>query len=562
MIGIAYIYQKKFFDFTYFVFAFTIITLLITVAYPLFMLVYRSFFAEAGQFSFSAYEKIFRDPATLEYTINTLVLGVLVTFFTVLIGVPLAWIVTRTDLPFKNVIKALAVLPFIFPPYIGAIAWIQLAAPYIGYLNRITMLLGLPADTFNIYTFWGLVIVMSFRFYVYVFLTTSAALEQMDPSLEEAARMSGARIIRVAKDITLRLVAPSIASGALLTFIAVTANFGIPALIGERAHYYVLTTKIYSALSIPDLDRATAYSIILLIITGIALYIQRRAFRERKYTTITGKTARPSIAVLGKWKIPVFVIVIVFLTVTSVIPLVSILISAFLKEIRLNPLDPNNWTFENLYEVLFVNPDTAIAVKTSLFLSITSATMITLYGALLAYIIVKTKIKGRTFLDWLSSVPYALPGTVVAVAIILAFIRTPIFNTVWILLLAYFIRYMSYGVRTTVGSLMQIDPSLEEASRMCGANWIQTMKNIVLPLLKHGILAAWILVFMPTLGELTVSIILYPPNNPTIGVATYNLMEEGQYKWAYALASLVSAIVIVAHAAIRKMTGRFGVKGI
>ncbi len=558
----AYTYQKRFFDITYLVYAFAIVTLLITVAYPLFMLVYRSLFTETGQFSLSAYEKIFYDPMTLEFTINTLVLGVLVTFFAVLIGVPLAWIVTRTDLPYKNVIKTLAVLPFIFPPYIGAIAWIQLAAPYIGYLNRIAMALGLPADTFNIYTFWGLVIVMSFRFYVYVFLTTSAALEQMDPSLEEAARMSGARMFKVAKDITLRLVAPSIASGALLTFVAVTANFGIPALIGERAHYYVLTTKIYSALSIPDLDRATAYSIILLVMTGVALYIQRRAFRTRKYTTITGKTVRPSVALLGKWKIPIFVIVLAFLTITSIIPLASILISAFLKEIRLNPLDPSNWTFDNLYNVLFVNPDTTIAIKTSLFLSVTSATIITLYGALLAYIIVKTRIKGRTFLDWLSSVPYALPGTVVAVAIIFAFIRTPIFNTVWILLLAYFTRYMSYGVRTTVGSLMQIDPSLEEASRMCGANWLQTMKNIVLPLLKHGLIAAWILVFMPTLGELTVSIILYPPNNPTIGVATYNLMEEGQYNWAYALASLVAVIVIIAHIAIRKITGKFGVRGI
>ncbi len=557
----AYSEQEKFFNLTYIVWVIAIATLLASVGYPLFMLIYSSFY-HRGHFTLDVYQKIFSEYETLEFTRNTLVLGVIVTFFATLLGVLLAWITTRTDLPYKELVKTLAVLPFIFPPYIGAIAWIQLAAPYVGYLNRLAMALGLRGDTFNIYTFWGLVMVMSFRFYVYTFLTTSAALEQMDPSLEEAARMSGARMLKVAKDVTLRLVAPSIASGALLTFVAVISNFGIPALIGDRAHYFVLTTKIYAAFSIPDINRATAYSIILLVIAGIGLYIQRRIFKERKFTTITGKTVRPSVARLGPWKLPVFALVLVFLTVTAIIPLVSIVVSAFLREIRLNPLDPRSYTLENLYEVLFVNPDTTVAIRTSLFLAVSASTIITLYGALLAYIIVKTNVRGRLFLDWLSSVPYALPGTVVAIAIILAFIKTPIFNTIWILLLAYFVRYLSYGVRTVVGSLMQIDPSLEEAARMCGATWIQTMKDIVLPLLKHGLIAAWILIFMPTLGELTVSIILYPPDNPTIGVATYNLMEEGQYNWAFSLAFVVAVVIMVAHVAIRKITGRIGVRGL
>ncbi len=552
---------NSFLDFKYIVWILAIATLLASVAYPLFVLVYSSFTIN-GEFSLETYTRVFSSPETYKYTYNTLVLGVLVTLIASTIGVLLAWIVVRTDLPCKKLISTLAVLPFVFPPYIGAIAWIQLAAPYIGYLNRLFMALGYPGDTVNIYTFTGLLMVMSFRFYVYTFLTTSAALEQIDPSLEEAARMSGARMLKVAKDVTLRLVAPSIASGALLTFIAVISNFGIPALIGERAHYYVLTTKIYSAFSIPDLKRATAYSMILLVIAAVGLYIQRRMFREQKYTTITGKTVRPSVARLGKWRIPVFILVLVFVSITAIIPLASIMISAFLREVRLNPFDPSSWTLKNLYDVLFVNRDTSVAVKTSLFLSITSATIITLYGALLAYLIVKTRIKGRSFLDWLSSVPYALPGTVVAIAIVLAFIKTPIYNTIWILLLAYFIRYMSYGVRTIVGALMQIDASLEEASRMCGASWASTMKDIMLPLLKSGLVASWILVFMPTLGELTVSIILYPPDNPTIGVATYNLMEEGLYSWAYALAFLVSIIVITAHIVVRKITGRLGVRGV
>ncbi len=555
----AYGDMRRYLNLTYIIWVTAIITLIITVAYPLFMLIYRSLFT-GSQLTLGAYKKMIEDPHTLEYTLNTLKLGVLATLFSILVGVPLAWIVTRTDIPLKNLIKTLAILPFIFPPYIGAIAWIQLAAPYIGYINRISRALGF-GDIVNIYSFWGLVLVMSLRYYVYVFLTTRAALEQMDPSLEEAARMSGARMLKVAKDITLPLVTPSITSGALLTFVAACANFGIPALIGERARYYVLTTKIYSVLAIPDLDRATAYSMILLLITGIALFIQRRAFKGKKFTTITGRTARPSVALLGKWRIPILVLLLVFLILASVIPLISLIISAFLKNIAGSPLDPNNLTLENFRKVLFVDRDTTIAVRISLFSALISATVITLFGALLAYIIVKTRIRGRLFLDWLSSVPYALPGTVVAVAIIFGFIKTPIFNTIWIIPFAYFVRYLSYGVRTTIGSLLQIDPSLEEASRMSGANWLTTMKNIVLPLIKPGLIAGWILVFMPTLSELTVSIILYPPNMPTIGVATFNLMDAGYYTWAYALSSIVVFIVVICHLILRKITGKFGVRG-
>jgi iron(III) transport system permease protein len=483
-----------------------------------------------------------------------------VTVFTVLIGVPLAFLVVRTDMPSRRLVKFLVVLSFILPPYVSAIAWIQLGAPYVGYVNRIWSALGFDGNLINIYSFPGLVLVMTLKYYVYVFLTVTAALEQIDPSLEEAARMSGARPFKVAKDVTIPLVLPSIASGALLAFVATCANFGIPALIGDRAHYYVLTTKIYSALSIPDLDKAIAYSIILVMLTGFALLIQKRFFGEKKYTTLTGKTVRPSIMSLGKQKTIIAAIVFSFLTFASIVPLTSLFLSAFLKSQYLPLTSLSSYTLDNFRFVLVEDETTTAALRTSLFSALIASTAITLFGALLAYMIVKTNVRGRLFMDWLSSVPYALPGTVVGVAIILAFIKTPIFNTIWIIPFAYFIRYLSYGVRTTVGSLLQIDKSLEEASLMCGANWLQTMRNIVIPLIKPGLIASWILVFMPSLSELTVSIIIYPPNHPTIGVATYNLMEEGLYTAAYALSAVVAIVVIFAQLAVNRITGRIGVR--
>ncbi|MBO8173819.1 MAG: iron ABC transporter permease [Thermococcus sp.] len=546
--------------FTQIMWLFSLVVLLVTIAYPLFMLIYKSLFGEKG-FGY-AYKVIVSDPNTWVYAFNTVKLAVIVTFFAILIGVPLAFFVVRTDLPGRKIVRFLAVLPFILPPYVSAIAWIQLAAPYVGYINRIWKALGHSGNLINIYSFAGLVLVMTLKFYVYVFLTVAAALEQMDPSLEEAARMSGAHPFKVARDVTIPLVMPSIASGALLAFVATCANFGIPALIGDRAHYYVLTTRIYSTLSIPDLDKATAYSILLVILTGVALLIQKKSFGEKRYTTLTGKTVRPSVIALGKHKGLIALFVFIFLALTSVIPLFSLFFSAFLKNLYSPLTSLSSFTIDNFKFVLIQDETTTTALRTSIFSALLASTIVTLFGALLAYMIVKTNVKGRLFMDWLSSVPYALPGTVVGVAIILAFIKTPIFNTLWIIPFAYFVRYLSYGVRTTVGSLLQIDKTLEEASLMCGANWLTTMKNIVLPLIKPGLIAAWILVFMPTLSELTVSIIIYPPNHPTIGVATYNLMEEGQYTAAYALSAVVAVVVILAQLVVNRITGKMGARGL
>ncbi|SNR79669.1 ABC transporter permease [Desulfurobacterium atlanticum] len=532
---------------------FTLFVLIITTFYPFALLVFKSI---TGVRSEEVLKAVLTDRETYVYTFNTIKLAVFVTVLAIILGVPSAFLVSRTDIYSRKILKFLIVLSFTLPPYVSAIAWIQLAAPYSGYLNRFFHLFGFPADFINIYSFWGIVLVMAIKYYIYVFLTTSASLEQIDPSLEEAARMSGASPFK-ASLLTLKLVIPSIASGALLVFIATCANFGIPALIGERANFYVLTTKIYSALSIPDLDRAVILSLFLIVITAVVLLIQKKVSHGKHYTTVTGKASRPSLLKLGKVKIAVSLLLYIVLFITTVVPISSLFFSALLK----TPVAPltsvDSYTLSNFLFVIFKDPSTTEAIKTSFFSSALAASVITVFGALIAYIVVKTDIKGRTIIDFLSSIPYILPGTVVGVAIIVAFIKFPFFETLWILPFAYFIRYLSYGVRTVTGSLLQIDKTLEEASFMSGASWVQTFKNIIYPLLKSGLLAAWILVFIPALSELTVSIIIYPPQHPTIGVATYNLMEEGSYSFAYALSALVTLIVVVSYGIVTRITGKF-----
>ncbi|WP_457568870.1 ABC transporter permease [Desulfurobacterium sp.] len=531
---------------------FTVSILTITTFYPFALLVFKSL---TNINSIGTLKSVITNAETYIYTINTIKLGIFVTIITIILGVPTAFIITRTDIPSKKLLKFLIVLSFTLPPYVSAIAWIQIAAPYSGLINRLAHTVGISSNPVNIYSFLGIVLVMAFKYYIYIFLTTSAALEQIDPSLEEAARMSGATPFHAAV-LTLKLVVPSIVSGALLVFIATCANFGIPALLGERANFYVLTTKIYSALSIPDINKAVILSLFLVSLTATGLILQKMISSKKHYTTITGKTSRPSTLKLGKAKIPITFLFFLFLSVATVFPILSLFLNALFK----NPIAPINslssYTLSNFIFVMFKDPSTTTAIKTSFFASTIAATAITIFGTLIAYILIKTDIKGKTFLDFLSSIPYILPGTVVGVAIIIAFIKLSFFETIWILPFAYFIRYMAYGVKTTSGSLLQIDKSLEEASYMSGATWLQTLKNIIFPLLKPGLIAAWILVFIPALSELTVSIIIYPPQYPTIGVATYNLMEEGSYNHAYALSAIVTLIVLIAYGLVTKITGK------
>jgi iron(III) transport system permease protein len=286
--------------------------------------------------------------------------------------------------------------------------------------------------------------------------------------------------------------------------------------------------------------------------------------KKKDYTVLSGKSMQPNLIPLGKhtgW-ISVFCILVVLLT--SIAPLVAILLTALTKAYGIAPT-PSNWTLQNFYEVLWQNQTARRAIRNSVFLAFSAATAISLLGALIAYIVVKTKIRGRFLLDFLSNMPYALPGTVVAVALILAWLKpvplinVRLYNTIWILLIAYIARYLAFGVRTTSASLRQIHICLEEAARISGANWFQTFRDIVIPLITPGLFAAWFLVFMPALRELTISTLLWSTRNETIGVMVFNLQESGNTVASAALAVVMMGVLVVANLLTRHFTkGKIG----
>jgi len=532
--------------------------MIILIAFPLALLFYKSFLKE-NTLSLVNYIDVFSEKNNYLPFLNTLKIGALTVIFATAIGVILAWLVARTDIPFKGFLDTLLLVPYMIPPFIGAIAWTQLLSPRVGYINKIFMkIFDTSQGPFNIYSLMGIIWVMALYNYPFVFITVRGALERMDPSLEEAARISGAGRFEVMKDITLPLVVPAIVSGMLLVFVFTIANFGIPAIIGMRSRIYVLTTQIYRYLRMytggfAGVRLAAALSTLLMCVAGMAVFASNLS--KKKYAIIVGKSVRPGIIELGNWKYLILAILSVFILITLIAPLASIFITSFLKAWGI-PVKLENLSLKNYSYILFGYDYTKIAIKNSFLLAFSAAIITTIIGSIIAYISVKTEIKGRKILDFLTTLPYSIPGTVVAIAMILAWsgqFGVKLYYTFWIILVAYIARYMFFAFRNVSASLEQIHSSLEEAARVSGATWLQNFRDIVIPLIRPGLVASFLLVFMPTLRELTISILLVGPRTITIGTAVYNLQEEGLYQITAALSGLIIVILFIGNYLVRKV---------
>jgi len=534
------------------------------VVFPLGVLFYKSFETTEGV-SLQNYIFVLSDTRNLEPLKNTILLGIWTVIVSLALGVPLAWLVARTDLPGRQFVESLCLLPYMLPPLIGAIAWIQLLAPRVGYFNRLWMaIFNSSSSPFNIYSFAGMVWVMGLYSFPFVFIAARGALERMNPSLEEAARISGAGRFEVMKDVTLPLVVPSILSGMMLAFLYTLTNFGVPALLGMRARIFVLTTRIYSYVHRGDFTGirfATVLSVLLIILAlGMHWLNQQIIRRQHGAAIISGKSVRPSTVELGIWRWPIAILVYSFLTFSILFPLMALFLTSFLKAWGVQ-LQWANFTIRNYRYVLFEYPLTRKAIINSLVLGLSCATLAVLIGAILAYLSVKTHVRGRRLVDLACTLPNAIPATVVALAMILTFsgqFKVNLYNTLGILLVAYLAHYLFYAFRNISASLLQIHQSLEEAAYISGADRLRTFRDIVVPLVKPGILAGWALVFMPAVRELTMSTLLYGPNTPTIGVAVYELQEAGYFHIAAALSCIIVVVLFITNTVVKKVVRTLG----
>lgn len=530
----------------------------VLVVYPAVLILRDSIFGKNGALSAVWYIKAYSDPQNFGAIKNTLLVAAGTALLSLVFGTFMAWAVVRTNLPLRRTIEAASIVPFISTPFIGALAWILLASPGTGLINQLWRLLFGPGEPLiNIYSMWGMILVESLYEMPYVFLIVAGALRSMDPTLEEASFSSGGGLIKTTLKVTLPLVLPAILGGALLVFVMSAEQFGVPAVLGTPARIRVLTTSIWETQSVfpPQYGLGAALCVTLFLITAIGLYWQHRIVNARSFTTVGGKGARPRRLDLGSMKWVVSGICVLYLLMSVLLPYAII----FLSSIRTLWTEHFHWaqlTIQNYVWILFKYPITIRALINSIVLAVVGATIGIFFAAVISFLTLRTRVPGRKSLDYLAMLPLAIPGIVLAVGLLKAWINPPLvlYGTIWILLVAYITRYLPYGVRSTSANLVQIHPELEESSLSSGANWLQTFWRVTLPLLKPGIVSGWILLFVSFTRELSASVLLYSPGHEVISVAIYDLWAQGDFRALSALAVIQIAISLVMLFIVKKVT--------
>jgi len=521
---------------------------------PLYSVVQTSLFTtkltgEIDEFTFRYYRDLFRELQVVGPFLNTLYFSVGSALLATILGGLIAWIVTRTDAPFRGLGYFTAFASFGTPFILYTIGWLLLlgkAGPVNFWLKRF---LGQTEPVVNVYSMWGMIFVESLLWSPFVFLMLAAAFRSMDPSLEEASAACGARVWQTLRRISLRLLLPAFFSVMLLIFIRSFESFEIPALVGLPGDVRVLTTSIYlDAQKLPaQYGSAGAFSVLLMLVVAGTLYLYFRVTREGdRFQTVTGKGYRPALINLGKWRGLAAAGLLLYSFVLLVLPFFIILWASLLP-FYIQP------SFEGMSLFTLKNYITAIhypkitdSIKNSMLLGLGSATLVMALTTLASWILVRSKLRGRWLLDLLTTLPLLFPGIVMGLAILRFYLLVPIpiYGTLWILLVAFVTRYIPYGIRYTHSGLLQLHRELEEAAYTAGASWSNCMRRIILPLLTPSFLGGWVFVFLLSAKELSMSILLVSPQTPVVSVAIYELWENGQVGELAAFSVIWSAILV------------------
>ena len=475
------------------------------------------------------------------------------TALAVVIGLTFSWVVVRTNTPGKRFIAAASMLPLFVPPLVAAVAWSVLASPKSGLLNTVLAAWGIDWR-FNIYSMGGMIAIFGIYYAPYVYMFTASALRNMDPSLEEAAEVSGASALRTMFTVTFPLIAPAILSGMLLSFIVMLGIYGIPAVLGAPSDIPVLTTYIFKLTnwSPPLYSTAASVAIILMIVTGFLVWLQHRIVSRRSYTTVAGKAFRPALLNLGPWRYFTLGLAVVYLFVVVVLPTAALIISAFRKFMFIRTMeslfDERQYSLIH-FDRLFANPLAVRSIWNTMEVGIVTAIVGGLFAFAIGYTINRTNLPGRRSIDVISTLPVAIPGLVIGVAYLWAWIGLPggLYGTIWILALAFVARFMPDTVKALSTSLMQIHRELEEAAWICGKGLLGTIRTIVLPLARPGVIAAMTLLFVLAIRELGSSLFLYTSNTMVMAVLLLDYYEGGNVgiTAAFSLVQMVLLAVVI-----------------
>jgi len=477
----------------------------------------------------------------------------------VIFGFLQAWILTRTNIPGRQRLERLMELPYYMTPLIGALAWGVLLGPKTGLVNQVWRSFGAPGDLFNIYSPWGIAWVMALFEGTVAFVMISAAMKSMDPSLEESSRVLGAGKLRTALRITLPLVAPGVLSATIFVFAEMLGSFAAAFVLGIPGRFYVVTTSIWQAtLSFPpDYGRAAAMGLSLFVVMLVTLTLARLVLRKGTYTTITGKAFRPREMDVGALRWPLLAIAWGYILVAVVLPLGALLLTSF-ERFATVIISQMQFTFAN-YETAMQMGSVGPAFINSLILAISVSTIGVLVIGVLAWIIYRSRMPGSGAAEYVIMFPQAVPRLVFGLGLLWAWINLPIpiYGTLWLLALAYFTVFLPLGLRTIASVVLQVDPSLEECARVCGAKWGYQMRTVTMPLLRPGLVAAWLLIFIASVRELGVSIFLMGPNSKVIAPAIVNSWLSSSSELSAAMALIQTATIFIAVAILFGVARRF-----
>jgi iron(III) transport system permease protein len=475
------------------------------------------------------------------------------TALAVVIGLTFSWVVVRTDTPGKRFIAAVSMLPLFVPPLVAAVAWAILASPKTGLLNTVLAAMGIDWR-FDAYSMGGLICIFGIYYAPYVYMFTASALRNMDPSLEEAAEVTGATALRTMFTVTFPLIAPAIVSGMLLSFVVMLGIYGIPAVLGTPGDIPVLTTYIFKLTnwSPPLYSTAASVAIILMVVTGFLVWLQFKVTSRRSYTTVAGKAFRPAQLRLGPWRYLTLGLAIAYLFVVVVLPMLALTIAAFRKFLSIRTLaalvDGRQYSLIH-FERLWANPLALRSIVNTMEVGLITAFAGSVLAFAIGYTVNRTSMPGRRGIDVLSTLPVAIPGLVVGVAYLWAWIGLPggLYGTIWILALAFVARFMPDTVKALSTSLLQIHRELEEASWICGKGLLGTIRTVVLPLARPGVIAAMTLLFVLAIRELGSSLFLYTSNTMVMAVLLLDYYEGGNVgiTAAFSLVQIVLLAVVV-----------------
>ncbi len=513
---------------------------------PVFATLLRSLMVDGAPdgLAFDNFTRLFADPRARQAALNTLIIGVGVTLASSLLGFMLAWIVSRTDIPGRRSFEILNLVPFFTSPYVGAMAWQYLTAPHSGILpNLARSWFGIDLSFIRINSISGVIWVLVLFYTPFIYLFVIGPMRNLNGALEDAARVHGLSFFQTMRRVTLPLLAPALLSGAIVVFVTSAGLFDVPVILATPYSIPTVPALIYESIGYPsDFGRAAALGAMMMGVIIMLVVAQRQYLGSRRFETVSGKGYSPRVTKLRPAaRNAALALELVYIGCGAVLPLISIIM------VSLSPLwrgyfEPSKITLANFIYVLDEFELTRGAIVNSAILSIAGASLIVALGFLQAYSLQTRKNRWANALQPLLSLPNGIPGIIFGLGILIILIRTPLYGTYWIILSAYVAHYFPFALRSIGAVLMSLSPELEQSARSSGASWLQTMRLVVIPLARPGLVATWLMVFIILVRELGSTILLYAQGTETISVAMLILSEQN-FLYVAALAVVQVALL-------------------